>query len=82
VKTNQILFSQYFGVKALERNISRIATCCRAGFLVEASREFRVGGQIFGRDLDGYVAVKPGVVCAVDFAHSAGTQPRTNVILP
>jgi len=44
--------------------------------------KFRVAGKIFGQDLEGYVAVKPGVVCAADFAHSAGTQPRTDFILP
>ena len=58
-----------------------VQRCGGAGFLLEAAQAVGVRGQRFGQDLDGDFAVEPGVVGAVDFAHSTSAKWRADFIL-
>ena len=64
------------------QNIGMVQRGCGVGFLLETAQAVGVGGQRLGQDLDGDFAVEPGVVGAVDFAHSTRTKGCANFILP
>ena len=53
----------------------------RPGFLLEAPQAVGVGGEKLGQNLDRDLAIQPGVVRAVNFAHSARIQRRAYFIL-
>lgn len=52
------------------------------GFDFKSGQSIGVGGDKFGQNLDGDVAVQPRVAGPVDLAHTTRTQWRENLILP
>ena len=64
------------------KNVGMVQRGCGAGFLLEAAQAIGVGGQRLGQDLDGDFAVQPGVVGAINFAHSARAKRGADFILP
>ncbi len=52
----------------------------RARFAVEAIAELRIGGKLFGKDLDGDGAIEPRVARPIDFTHPAGPERGADLI--
>src|SRR6478736_9571289 len=46
----------------------------------DSVRAVRDAGKMFGQHLDGDFAVLPGIAGAIDFAHSAGSSRRDNLV--
>ena len=50
------------------------------GFAFEASHSRGILREDFGQNLDGYLALQPGVSRAVHFAHSSGVNRRKDLV--
>ncbi len=57
---------------------------CRGGarFLLKAPQSIFVPGKGRGQDLDGHISAERCVAGPVDFAHSAGTNPLHDAVVP
>ena len=54
----------------------------RARLALKTFPEFPALGEMFGEDLDGDVAVEPGIAGAIHFTHTTRTQRGQNFIRP
>jgi len=52
------------------------------GFALEALFQIRAGKKMLPQDLDRHVAPQPGIARAIDFAHSARTEQRLDLVRP
>ena len=52
----------------------------RARLLCEALQPLRIAGERRGENLDGDIAIQPGIAGAVNLAHAARAQRRLNFI--
>ena len=50
------------------------------GFLLEAAKTLGIARPVFGKYLDGDVALQGGVAGAIDLAHPAGAKGTENFI--
>ena len=51
-----------------------------AGLLLKAALAFGIVGETSGKDLNCDGTPKPGILCAIDFPHSAGAERTGNLI--
>ncbi len=49
---------------------------------LEANEAVRISGEELGEDLDGDVAIEPGVARAIDLAHAAGAERSNDGVRP
>jgi hypothetical protein len=52
----------------------------RLGLAREPAQTLRITGEEIGQDLDGDVAIEPGIAGSIDFAHPASTEWRDEFI--
>jgi hypothetical protein len=54
----------------------------RLGFLLETAQAVAVLGKSSRQDFDGHVPSQDSIASAIDFAHSAGTDGRNDLVGP
>src|SRR5215470_15127075 len=69
------------GTKAIDdNNIWMIESGGCSRLLVKAAETLRIGGKVFRKNLESYVAAQAEVASAIDFSHATRAKGRNNLV--